>query len=540
MTLSIFRRCGAVLAIAVAAMFPAQVLAQQTITLLHVSDTHSHLAAWGPKDANLDGTLGGLPKVAAIVATQRATDPGLLFVHAGDFMDGDLFFNEYHGVPELQLLKSIGLDAIALGNHEFAYGPSFLEAVLRDAWPGGYATNVPVLGTNVACSPIADWNAGTVIKNVNGVKVGLFGLTTRSRLFVGPSPCTIQPLVAAAQVAVASLKASGAQLIVALSHAGMTEARALAAGAPGIDVIVNGHDNALLDQPEEVVDPTDGHVTRIVSAGSHYEWVGKLRLNWSGTNVNFVDFALIPVDAAVPPDPAMQAAIDALKVNVVAHYGDVYHDPLGWADKWIAPEWDERHAKRDTPLGNLFADAYRAWTGTDVAIEAMGYLDDALPPGWIVGADVFRSMYLGPKFDFTTSRYVGIPQPWRLVTFQASGEALIGALNATIGIGANYFPQVSGIRLNFDSRLPVRDQVLLDTVHVGGHKLVLNKLYSVTVTEGVYAGLASLGMKMQQVTALADSAFTAARALVEERGVIGGSGSNRLRDIAAIGNGNAD
>jgi len=94
--------------------------------------------------------------------------------------------------------------------------------------------------------------------------------------------------------------------------------------------------------------------------------------------------------------------------------------------------------------------------------------------------------------------------------------------------------------LNYDSRLPVRDQVLLDTVHVGGHKLVLNKLYSVTVTEGVYAGLASLGMKMQQVTALADSAFTAARALVEERGVIGGSGSNRLRDIAAIGNGNAD
>src|SRR5512139_209417 len=111
-----------VLGLFLATASPAVAQPQQ-VTLLHVNDTHSHLAAWGPKDANLDGTLGGLPKVTTIVAAQRAADPDLLFVHAGDFMDGDLLFNEYRGVPELQLLKSIGLDAIALGNHEFAYGP---------------------------------------------------------------------------------------------------------------------------------------------------------------------------------------------------------------------------------------------------------------------------------------------------------------------------------------------------------------------------------------------------------------------------------
>jgi len=88
MRLSILHRCGAIIAaIALsAAILPSLVAEAQPVTLLHVNDTHSHLAAYGPKNSSLDGTLGGLPKVATIVAAQRAVDPGLLFVHAGDFM----------------------------------------------------------------------------------------------------------------------------------------------------------------------------------------------------------------------------------------------------------------------------------------------------------------------------------------------------------------------------------------------------------------------------------------------------------------------
>ncbi|HSN27749.1 MAG TPA: metallophosphoesterase, partial [Kofleriaceae bacterium] len=74
------------------------------ITLLHVNDTHSHLASWGPKDWKLDGRLGGLTKAASLVAREKALDPNALFVHAGDLFHGDLFFNEYLGVPELLLL----------------------------------------------------------------------------------------------------------------------------------------------------------------------------------------------------------------------------------------------------------------------------------------------------------------------------------------------------------------------------------------------------------------------------------------------------
>jgi 5'-nucleotidase/UDP-sugar diphosphatase len=508
------------------------------ITLLHINDTHSHLAAWGPKDANLDGTLGGLPKAAWIVAAERATDPQALFVHAGDIMDGDVFFNEYLGVPELQLLKSIGLDALVLGNHEFRFGPDFLVSVLQAAWPSG---GVPILGTNIDPQghPLGSWITPTLIKDVKGVKVGLFGLTTPNGALENPDPVVInqylEPIppetVGIAPKAVAELRAAGAQVVICVTHIGMSASRQLAENVPGIDVIVNAHDHVLLTQPEAIARPGGG-TTLIVSAGSHYRWVGRLRLSVEGSQVSLVDYALLGADADTPSLPAVQTAVDDLKAGIVARYGDVYHQPLAWADQDITLDWNPHNAKRDTPLGNLLTDAYHAWTGTVIAIEPFAYIGDSLPEGTIIGADVFRSMSYGNLAVVSGKQIVS---PWRLVTFRSTGAALIGALEITLYFGADYFPQVSGIRFDYDSSAPPLHKILLDTVHVGGHKLVADQLYSVTVTEGIYTALKyALGLKMQDVQKLPDLAFDAARYFVAGRGELGPAASNRIRDVAAI------
>jgi 5'-nucleotidase / UDP-sugar diphosphatase len=507
---------------------PGAVAAPQQVTLLHVNDTHSHLAAWGPKDANLDGTLGGSPKAAAIVASEKAADPNALFVHSGDFMNGDLFFNEYLGVPELQLLKSIGLDALVLGNNEFLFGPSFLKNVLNVTWPGG-AGRVPILGTNLVLTgypSLAPWITSTLVKEANGVKIGFFGLTTPAVAPARPAPVVIDPnLAATATAAVAALHSSGAKLVVCVSHVGLDVARQLAQAVEGIDVLVNGHDHAVLDQPETVA-RAGGGTTFIVSAGSYYRYVGRLRLQVDGTTVSFVDYALIGADADIPPLPSVEQAIENLKPAIVARYGDVYHQQLAWAGQDIVGESDRAKAKRDTPLGNLFTDAYRALTGTDVAIEAAGFLRDVLPQGPVVGADVFRSMPFGMPPGV-------IVQPYRLVTFRTTGAGLIGALQTTIGIGGDYFPQVSGLRLRYDSRLDPGSQVLVDTVSVGDEKLAEDRLYSVTVTEGVFSVVKKL-IPVQDAVTLNTLAFDAARALVAARGELGPEASNRIRDIGAI------
>jgi 5'-nucleotidase/UDP-sugar diphosphatase len=501
------------------------------ITLLHINDTHSHVAAWGPKDANLDGTLGGLPKAAAIVAIERISDPNALFVHAGDVMDGDFFFNEYLGVAELQLLKSIGLDALILGNHEFRFGPDFLVEVLQVAWPEG---GVPILGTNLDPKghPLGSWITATLSMDVNGVKVGFFGLTTPTGALANPSPVVILPdIITIAQGAVNELRDGGAQVVVCMEHIGMSAAQELADNVSGIDVIVNAHDHALLAQPESIARPGGG-TTLIVSAGEHYGWVGRLRLSVEGGQVSLVDYSLLGADADTPSLPAAQAVVEILKAGIVARYGDVYHQPLAWADQDISLNWDPRKAKRDTPLGNLFTDAYRAWTGTDIALEPFAYLGDALPEGTIVGADVFRAMSYG---DLAVVAGKQIVRPWRLVTFRSTGAALIGALEILVAFGGDYFPQVSGLRFDYDSEAPFGQKILLDRVHVGGHRLLADQLYSVTVTEGIYSALKySLGLKMENIQKLPDPAFDVVGRFVYLRGVLGPAASGRIRDIAAI------
>jgi 5'-nucleotidase/UDP-sugar diphosphatase len=398
-------------------------------------------------------------------------------------------------------------------------GRPFLKSVLDSTWLGGTGF-VPMLGTNLKDATYAGllpWVTRRLIKDVNGVKIGFCGLTVSQA--TDPVP--------AAMGCVTALRAAGAQVVICVTHFGMEAARALAGSVPGIDVIVNGHDNAVLEQPE-VVAQSGGGTTLIVSAGHYYQYVGRLRLQVDGTTVSFVDYALLGADADTPPLAWVQQAVEDLKGPIVARYGDVYHQQLAWASQDIVGEPDPAKAKRDTPLGNLFTDAYRALTGTDVAFEASAYLRDALPRGPIVGADVFRSMPFGLPVVGTT-----IVRPYRLVTFRTTGAGLIAVLQETIRLGGDYFPQVSGMRLKYDSRLEPGSQVLVDSVLVGDEKLVADSSYSVTVTEGVFAVVQTL-IPVTDVVTLNTLAFDAARALVVERGELGPVASNRIRDIGAI------
>lgn len=505
--------------------------APQQITILHVNDTHSHLAAWGPKDRNLDGTVGGLAKAATVVVAEKARDPNALFVHGGDFVNGDLFFNEYLGVPELLLLQSIGLDVLAVGNHEFQFGPEFLAGVLASTWPVG--GGVSIVGTNLDLSGfpvLGAWIAPTAIKQVGGVRVGFFGLTTPYDPLEQPAPVVIRSDLAVASAgAVAALRAQGVQVVIGLAHLGMDLSRQLAASVPGIDVIVNAHDHVALPQAEHV------GATWIVSAGEFYRWVGRLRLSVDGDRVNFVDYALLSVDPSVAPNPQVQAVVDQLKLGIVARYGDVYHDPIAWAEDDLSADWDLRFAKRDTAIGNLFTDAYREETGTQIAIEAGGFLED-MPAGILVGADVFRAMAYGiPTVDPATGSY--IVEPFRLATFRISGAQLLAGLELAVSGSDDLFPQVSGMRFEFDSSKPAGTQVVPGSVHIGGRKLDPMRLYTATANEGLIMFLPLLGVQIQDVQVLPESAYAAARNLVERRGVLERAMSGRIRDVAPHGHG---
>ena len=64
------------------------------------------------------------PKRATAVKEVRAENPDALLIDAGDVFSGTLYFNEFQGQADLELMNYMGYDIMTFGNHEFDLGSS--------------------------------------------------------------------------------------------------------------------------------------------------------------------------------------------------------------------------------------------------------------------------------------------------------------------------------------------------------------------------------------------------------------------------------
>ena len=519
------RRVFLALAIAAWLGLPAALLAQTTITVLHVNDSHSHLEAVGPKLPDLSGTLGGLAKAATVIGTVRASEPNTLLLHAGDVFHGDLFFNMYFGVPELQILSQLGLDAMAVGNHEFDFGPDVLTGVLSQV-PG-----FPITSANLVFPeqyPLAGMIQASLIRDVGGVKVGLFGMTTPADPTMRPAPVVVRSDVgAAAFQAVQALRAQGAQVVILLSHLGLAYDEGLAAAVPGIDFIVGGHDHFSLSEAIPVANPL-GKTTFIVQAGEFYEHVGQLRFTVDGDQVSFEDYQLIDVDENVDADPFVQGVADSLKPAIVTRYGDVYGTVLATAARDIRKTYDPDRDERDTGMGNLITDALRHRTHAEIALGVTGLISEGLYAGPLVGADLFRPVSYG--YD----RATGLG--FKIATLELTGAELVKGMEACLsyaGLADTFDLQVSGLRFAYDSGKPVGQRVLMRTLRIHGRPIDLTRLYKVTVNEGIALLLPLMGVQARNLVILPDLEYHVLEDYVVRLGLVDYGSRGRVRDVAA-------
>ncbi|HEY0093711.1 MAG TPA: metallophosphatase, partial [Archangium sp.] len=208
------------------------------LTLVATNDFHGWLM---PHDTTLRSGLvvqeGGAAAFAGYLARLRADNPGgVLLVDAGDLFQGTLASNLTEGASVIDVYNHLGYAAAALGNHEFDYGPVGPKAVPgpgEDAF-GALTARIhqarfPLLTANVfdaASGKPPAWlgNDGTRLVTLQGVKVGLVGLTTPSTARIG-NPAQVGSLRfgdmrPATLEAVQRLRAQGAEVLVGIAHAG--------------------------------------------------------------------------------------------------------------------------------------------------------------------------------------------------------------------------------------------------------------------------------------------------------------------------------
>ena len=466
----------------------AAALAQRdTITILHINDTHSNLMPSGPRAADLTQTRGGFARMTTVIDRERAADPEALFFHAGDTFIGDLFFNTYLGVPEYQYLDILGLNAMTLGNHEFDLTPASLLSAIDAAAPSFafICSNLTILDTSVG--RLKAWVFADTIFDVKGRSVGVFGLTTPEANLLSaalPQAFLDTALGQIAGAEVQSLRARGCDVVVMLSHLGLQMDQAIVTGVAGIDAVVSGHDHALMTTPLRVRNPV-GTMVPIVQAGAFYSTVGKLRLLVQNTTVSFLDWTPIALDATVDEEPGLAAYLELDAIGVESIFGfPAFSETVTTLTQTVdeVPGNLLASGPHDTPVGNLVTDAFRDFTKTDIAITAGGSTAQPLYKGPIVPNDIMRMIGYG----FNEVNFLG----YRIVSFEVNGAAIIGGLEfgvSQIELGDEFLIQGANISYTYDPSKPVMGRLLPGQPRINGQAVDPARRYSVTANEFVFS-----------------------------------------------------
>ena len=246
----------------------------------------------------------------------------MLALHAGDMYVGTFAFNKYLGYPEFKIMEGL-YDAMCLGNHELDLGPDILGFVLSgvnpiEMAPFGPPVNLPILSANlhpVLLSMLAPFVQPWMIKDIGGLKVGIFGVTTNNPIYYSEAlaPLILNPIDAAGDTADILRDTMGCDVVVAVSHLGMGSDIDYLSLVPGIDIIVGGHSH---DELPAFIE--NGKI--IVQAGKFGKNLGELIVDVDASGVTLMSHELHPIDRKVRKDPALLNTLNELRVGI-------YQDP---------------------------------------------------------------------------------------------------------------------------------------------------------------------------------------------------------------------
>jgi len=481
------------------------------ITFAHINDTHSHfepssISLTLPEDVldtetSVYASCGGFSRVSSAVkdVKMQAHLKGreFMFVHAGDCFQGTLFFSLYKGLANAKLLNAIGIEAMALGNHELDMGNGVVADFLDSA-------NFPML--------VANWDLAHesqskpnplrpksniyafdndaahgrfIVKDVDGEPVAVFGLAIENMAGIAnPDPDTyFLNVVEVANKTIAAIHLQGINKIVLLSHLGYERDLELAAQVDGLGAIIGGHTHTMQGNFTNVgYGASDDYAkmvngTCVVQAGCNALALGQLELDFnpdgSVANASGVNQLLL----------GRQFTVDATRSE---HLDDDSHEAV---KQYLTAQQNIRYCSKDPIIENILNTDYRPAVRklqTQHIAEAAEPLRHVRIPDHkggsqiaplVVESFVWQGRQLGHDVDFGIHNAGGVrsslnpgpitsadvsgkllPFAIGLMVYQVKGirvrEALEGAINNAIdngveGTGSGSFPYTSNLRFTY-------------------------------------------------------------------------------------------
>ena len=437
------------------------------ITILFTNDFESAFdptPAYWRDDIDL---IGGAPQIATLVDNIREQE-GLVFLFdSGDIYTGILSKLTEGAVP-MEMMITMGYDAMAIGNHEFEYGwESFAEQKSRLPFP--------VLGANLFYADTGRPYAQpyTIVER-DGFRIGVVGIMGQdARTAIIPSHVAgveVRDPIPIVQEWVDKLKPE-VDIVLALTHQGKTapmqtddeahpeihrgnkEDYHLAGAVKGIDVLFGGHADAGTEEP--IVHKRTG--TLIMQTYGQGTRLGQLKITFDTERGEIVSHEgrLIPVVSnELEPHPMI--------VEKLAHYRAQF--PELQETVFYAQERLSRAYNEESDLGNLYADILRDEMDAEIAFVNAGALRKDLPQGDVPLADLMDSF---PFHD-------------EVVILEMTGAQIMNVLEQSLTLERGML-QLAGPKVRYHKGKSTGRRVY--TVEMGRYPLKLTQTYKVATIE---------------------------------------------------------
>lgn len=358
-----------------------------TFTLVQLNDVYE-------MDAMNGGKSGGLDRVATLLKQLKKRQPHTYAVLAGDLLSpsaigvAQVNGEALAGRQMVDIFNRLPWDYATFGNHEFDIGRKALLQRLQEARFTFFSSNV--LDTTTG-EPFAQ-SQRTVIFDVDGVKVGLIGITTQEsrRDFVR----ILDPLDSAEQ-ALRELEAQRADIIILVTHQSLADDIRFAERLPNVDLIIGGHEH----ENWRVFRGPNGTPITKTDANARSAYIHDITYD-RGTHRVRIDSRLEFINGAVPADPEIGAVIRRWLDSAFKAYRAQGFDPPKVICKSTEAldglDASVRH--RSTRLTELLAAAYlHAFPEAELSLYNAGSIriDDIIPAGLISEYDVLKILPFG-------------------------------------------------------------------------------------------------------------------------------------------------
>ena len=396
---------------------------QKSIVILYENDVHCAVDGY----AKLAGLRDAIADTAWVA-----------LVSNGDYVQGMTVGAISKGQYVVDIMKTMGYDAITLGNHEYDYGMERMFQLLRQ---------VPA---PIVCANLYDVQnerlvyAPYVIKRFGDKKIAFVGASTptsmeteayafrdgEGNIIYDLQPESIPTMV---QKAVDEARRAGADYVILDSHLGEEEtnrnsdSHLVVANTTGIDIVLDGHSHAVI--VADTVLNKAGKPVVVTQTGTKFAHIGKLLITPDGKMTT----ELIPVESVTEKNAYVAAVTDSIHALLEAQTSRVICQsevPLRILDD----EGNEIARMGETNAGDIVTDAYRLLTGSDIAVLNSGSIRNELKKtGELTYGDLLSLL----PYD----NYIVVAEV-KGSTIQKMLEKLVSFLPKPDG----QFPQVSGLK----------------------------------------------------------------------------------------------